>query len=236
MSLHWDAGSGKIKLMHIPIERTQLEQVQAEALVLPVFEGRPEERFGAAGLTQAGEITGKLGFTLLHHPQGAAAARVLLAGAGKPDKFDAEAARKLAGMAARFLKAKSVKKVAFAFYPALAEAVVEGAVLGNFDPDRYRTGNDKKSLESIAVVAAGDSAGLEEAVERGRMIAEAQNFTRELANEPANRLTPLGWPTRARQMAAKFGLECEVLERTAWPSWAWAPAWAWRRAAPSRRR
>ncbi len=211
--MHCGAGSGKIILMQIRIERTQLEQVQVDALVLPVFEGRREERFGAAGLADAGEVTGKFGeFTLLHHPAGTAADRVLLAGAGEAEKFDAEAARKLAGIAARHLKSKSLKKVAFAFDPALAEAVVEGAMLGNFEPDRYRTGNDKKSLESIAVVAAGASAGLEKAVERGRIVAEAQNFTRELVNEPANRLTPLRMAEAARRMAAAQGLECQVLE------------------------
>jgi len=49
-------------------------------------------------------------------------------------------------------------------------------------------------------------------VERGRILAEAQNFTRELVNEPANRLTPLGLADAARQMAGAHNLECEVLD------------------------
>jgi len=205
---------GKIVLMQIQVERTQLEHVQADALVLPVFEGRKEERFGAATLTDAGEVTGKFGeFTLVHHPAGAAAARVLLAGAGKVEKFDADGARKLAGMAARHLKSKAIKKVAFAFDPAFVGAALEGAVLGNFEPDRYRTGNDKKSIETIVVVDTGKTAGLEETVERARVVAEAQNFTRELVNEPANRLAPMQMAEAARRMAAAQGLECQVLER-----------------------
>jgi leucyl aminopeptidase len=44
-------------------------------------------------------------------------------------------------------------------------------------------------------------------------VGEAQNFTRELVNEPANLLTPMKVAEAARSMAGKFGLDCEVLDR-----------------------
>jgi leucyl aminopeptidase len=194
--------------MRIATESKPIEQIAAAALVVPVFEGVKETRFGAGDLVDSGEVTGKFGeLTLVHHPAGVAAQRVLLAGAGKPEQFDSAAARKLAGIAVRFLKARSVKEVSFAADPALADALVEGAVLGNFDPDRYRTGNDKKSVETIAVT------GSPEAATRGRVIAEAQNFTRELVNEPANRLFPRQLAEAAVKMSAAHGLECDVLEQ-----------------------
>jgi leucyl aminopeptidase len=192
--------------MRITTESKPIEQIATAALVVPVFEGVKETRFGAGDLVDAGEITGKFGeLTLLHRPAGMAAQRVLLAGAGKAEQFDSAAARKLAGVAIRFLKAKSVKEVCFATDPAMAEVVVEGGILANFDPDRYRTGNDKKSVDAIAVT------GPAEAAERGRVIGEAQNLTRELVNEPANRLSPRQLAEAARKMAAEDGLECEVL-------------------------
>jgi len=195
-------------MMRITTETKPIEHIATAALVVPVFEGTKETRFGAGDLVDSGEVTGKFGeLTLLHHPAGMKAQRVLLAGAGKPEKFDSVAARKLAGAAIRFLKAKSVKQVAFATDPSLAEAVVEGAVLANFDPDRYRTGNDKKSVETVSVTGPADAA------ERGRIIAEAQNFTRELVNEPANRLAPRQLAEAARKMASAHGLESEVLEQ-----------------------
>ncbi len=206
--------SCKIKGMHITTERKSLQQVSTGALVLPVFEGSVEKRFGAGPLAEAGEITGKFGeLTLVHRPEGAAAERVLFAGAGKPGQFDAAAARKLAGIAVRHLKAKSVKRVAFAFDSGLTDAVVEGALLANFDPDHYRTANDKKSIDEAAVVAEGAAQGIEAAVGRGRILAEAQNLTRELVNEPANRLTPRLLAEAAQRMAAVHGLECEILDR-----------------------
>ncbi len=64
-------------------------------------------------------------------------------------------------------------------------------------------------------MVSGDTPDLDEAVERGRILAEAQNFTRDLVNEPANLLTPLGMADAAGKMAAEYGLECEVLDRDA---------------------
>ncbi|MGH9779244.1 MAG: M17 family peptidase N-terminal domain-containing protein, partial [Candidatus Acidiferrales bacterium] len=58
-------------------------------------------------LAAAGELTGKPGETLLlHHPHDFKAQRLLLVGAGKPQKFTLDSVRSLAGAAARFLKAR----------------------------------------------------------------------------------------------------------------------------------
>ena len=210
---------GKIGNVKITVERKATGQVEAEALIVPVFQGRRDARFGAADLFDSGEVAGKLlELTLVHHPPGVRATRVLLAGAGKPEKFDSAEMRRLSGAAVRYLKAKSIKNVAFDLEPEFAgddfaSAVVEGAILGDFEPDRYRTGDDKKSIDTFAVAA--DTPGLDAAVERGRVLAEAQNFSRDLVNEPANRLTPLAMADAARKMAAEFGLECDVLDRDA---------------------
>ena len=78
---------------------------------------------------------------------------------------------------------------------------------------------------------------LDEAFERGRILGESQNFARELANEPANILTPLIMAERARAMA----IECGPRFRNARSgpharSSAWDRCWVLRKAAPSRRR
>src|ERR1035438_10348474 len=131
--------------MQTSFERKPLERVEAGALVVPVFEGRKEERFGAGDLFDAGEIAGKpLELTLLHRVPGVAAARVLLAGAGKAEKFDAVQMRKLAGAAVRHLKAKSVKTIAIALDPDhagadFATAAAEGAILGDYDRSEEHT-------------------------------------------------------------------------------------------------
>ena len=46
-------------MMQITVERKPFSQVEAEALIVPVFEGRRDTRFGAADLFESGEISGK---------------------------------------------------------------------------------------------------------------------------------------------------------------------------------
>jgi leucyl aminopeptidase len=202
--------------MQTSFERKPLEQVEAGALIVPVFEGRKEERFGAGDLFDAGEIAGKpLELLLLHHVPGVVATRVLLAGAGKAEKFDSAELRKLAGAAVRHLKSKSVKSIAMALDPEhasadFASAAVEGAILGDYEPDRYKTDDDKKSVDRFTVVGAADD--LEDAVTRGRIVAEAQNFARTLVNEPGNLLTPSKVAEAARSMATEYQLDCQVLD------------------------
>src|SRR6202030_520420 len=58
--------------------------------------------------------------------------------------------------------------------------------------------------------AAHDAKALEGALQAGRIVAESQNFTRDLVNEPSNLMTPTILAERAKKMAAEVGLSCEV--------------------------
>src|ERR1019366_4585930 len=95
-------------------------------------------------------------------------------------------------------------------------AIVESAFVGNFDPGYYksdRKDNDQK-IEAVTIVTAGGQKSLEleleAAMQAARIVAESQNFTRDLTNEPSNRMTPTILAERAKQMAAEVGLKCEV--------------------------
>ena len=54
-----------------------------------------------------------------------------------------------------------------------------------------------------------------EALRHGRVVGEAQNFTRTLVNEPGTLLTPTRLAAEAKTMAEQFGLECEILDEVA---------------------
>ncbi|HXP88658.1 MAG TPA: leucyl aminopeptidase [Bryobacteraceae bacterium] len=199
------------------------DRVGADAIAIVLFEDEPapaELQSATAWLDElrsSGEFTGKPAeIAVAHLPQGLAAKRLVVAGGGKRDKFDAAALRRAVGSTVRTLKQKGVKKLAWwlgAGSPADAEAAVEGAILGNYETDRYKPSSEAKPLDSFVVAAVRGGADLEAAVTRARIIGEAQNFTRDLANEPANRLTPTILADRARAMAAEQGLECEVLDQ-----------------------
>jgi leucyl aminopeptidase len=206
--------------MQVTLQRHPIEEVQTDALILPVFQDRREERFGLGELYDSGEISGKpFETTLLHNVAGLRAKRLLAVGAGKPEKFNAAELRRAVGAAIRHLKSKSIVEAAIWLDAPHAgadylSAAVEGAILGDFETNRYKT--DKKDVKPFArftVAVAGGGPHVDAAVERGRIIAEAQNFTRELANEPPNLLTPLVLADYARRMAEEYGLEYEALDR-----------------------
>ena len=185
-----------------------------------------------AELRTAGEFTGKLyEFAILHRPQGLAAKRLVAIGGGKRDKFSAVEARRLAGVLVRALKPKGLHSIAVllpdgpqgAWAAAMTEeswatAMTEGAILGGWEADRYKSDPKKneKQVDAFTVAApGGDAKALTNAVEKGRIVGEAQNLTRDLVNEPPNKLTPADLVEAAKKMSAEVGLGCEVLEQEA---------------------
>ena len=82
--------------------------------------------------------------------------------------------------------------------------------MGNFDPDYYRSDRKDQKIEEITVIASGDSGALEKTANEARIVGESQNFTRDLGNEPSNRMTPTILAERAKKMCAVVGLKCVV--------------------------
>jgi leucyl aminopeptidase len=218
--------------MQITFETKNYSEIEADALVTYIFEdsdvtnSQSDELDRAAGgllskLVKSGEISGKmLEFTLIHGPVGLTATRLLLVGAGKRDNFSVAVARKVVGAALRYLKARSVKRLAILARDKdrteeFAQAVAEAVVIANFESDKYKT--DKKgdkSVESVLLVGyrEADKAAGEKGLAKGRTIGEAENFTRDLVNEPANKLTPRILAEKAEAMAREAGLAVEILD------------------------
>ena len=170
----------------------------------------------AAEVLSSGEVTGKpLETALLHNPLKLKAKRLLLLGGGKAKKFAASDLRKLAGVAVRSLKSKAVRNFAF-LVPGdvkaedAVKAIVEGAFVGIFDSDTYKSDRKDQKIDELTVVATGDAAKLQKAMDEARILGESQNFTRDLVNEPSNRMTPTILAERAKKMAQEVGLKCEV--------------------------
>jgi leucyl aminopeptidase len=201
-----------------------LSDIEADAVAVVAFEkeeGQPAATAPVEELVQSGELKGKLLETaLLHKPAGMKASKLLVVGGGKAANFGSSELRKVAGAALRLLKPKGARSIALALPVGFVlaghvSAAVEGAILGDYDPDRYKTEDkdDKKTVESFSVVVPEASPAAEQALATGRIVAESQNFTRDLVSEPANLLTPSVLAERAARMAAELGLECEVLDR-----------------------
>jgi leucyl aminopeptidase len=204
--------------MTVTLQSEAFEKINCEAVAVVVWEG-DESRDSLAGglvgeLRRAGEVTGKpLEMALVHRPAGLAAKRLLLVGGGKADAFGPAELRRAAGAALRFLKAKGVASFCFVPVESQVGAVVEGVIAADFEPDSYKTEKKNGGRMEKVEVSAAETPAARASLERAVVTAEAQNFARELINEPANRLTPLELVARARQMATETGLEIDVLDQ-----------------------
>ncbi len=168
-----------------------------------------------ASLLSSGEFAAGSGDTaLLHAPDGCKAERILLVGVGKLTTAEV---RKAAGAAVRFAKPRKLRELSFALPEGLdaaaaTRALVEGAYIGDFDPDTYRSDRKDQSIEQLTIVAGSGvkEAVLEAGLREGVILGEAQNFTRSLVNEPGNVMTPTVLGQKAAEMCAQYGLSCEV--------------------------
>src|SRR3984885_15390406 len=142
----------------------------------------------AADLLTSGEITGKpFEINLLHKPAGLKARRLLLISGGAAKKFSSYDLRRIAGAAVRALKSRGIRSFAFIAPPSVppeeaVRAIVEGALVGNFHPDYYRSDRKNQKIDALTILASGnsDQAALQKAAAEAQIIGESQNFTRDL--------------------------------------------------------
>jgi leucyl aminopeptidase len=226
--------------MQVQLEPLSIENLSVDALAAVCFESEEKKPSDAStstpeasadpdiaaqsgwltDLRTSGEFTGKAyELAILYRPQGTKAKRLVVIGGGKRDNFTPAEARRVGGALARSLKSRGVRTIAFllnGFEGAdYVGAAVEGAVLGAWEADKYKSDPKKneKQIDSFTVVVQHGNDSLKEAVTRARVIAEAQNLTRDLVNEPANKLNPAALAQAAKQMSADVGLEYEVLDQ-----------------------
>ncbi|HEX5707499.1 MAG TPA: M17 family peptidase N-terminal domain-containing protein, partial [Pyrinomonadaceae bacterium] len=135
-------------------------EADVQALAVPVFkdekadEGLLKELDEMTGgvvraVLESEELKGKEGETAYIHLSGTEMGngrRLLLVGAGERDDYQLGQIAKAAGTAVRFLRARSVKSVGIiprapegTEAERAASSAVEGALMGLFEPDKYRT-------------------------------------------------------------------------------------------------
>lgn len=219
------ANNRRTESMELKHATSPIETVETEALIAIAGESKPdaplaglEEINAATGrwveeVQNSGEFKGKAYETVvLHRPAGLKARRLILAGAGK--HWNTGEVRRAAAAGIRAAR-KAGAQSAAVLAPAgdgMLEAVAQGVVFGNWEGDRYCTKNGRKTVASCVVLTRDAAAGAETRLEAARIVAESQNFARDLQNEPPNVLGPQQLAERARRMAAETGLECEVLD------------------------
>ncbi len=216
--------------MKVQVTSKEAASLVCDALVVPVPCGerlppslRPLDRALGGGLAAAldsGDFSGKAGE---EHPvpaDGVAATRVLLLGLGDEAKVDLDGLRRCSASAVRFGMKRKAARLSLAV-PALrrvsptdlGSALAEGALLGAYRFDKYRTIQDPPGeVREVHLVSDGRRAArLRTAVKTGQAIAESVCYARDLSNEPGSVHTPVWLAAEARRMAREFGLKATVL-------------------------
>ncbi len=151
----------------------------------------------------------------------AAHQRVLGVGVGKLSALDAERLRRLGALIAQKAEAQGAKRAALIVPRAIVDkigaavvgtALAEGALLGSYRFEKGKSKSKSLKLETLSIVAPKDCAA---GIERGRILAEACAFTRDLQNEPPNRLTPIELANAAKGLVKTGRITCAIHDEKA---------------------
>ncbi len=224
--------------MEIKVNQGSLTEAKCDVLIINLFEGvkSPGGGTGAVDNALGGLISsyviekegfkGKFGEMYVLQTFGKIPAdKVLVVGLGKSSEFNLNKIRELSSKAvnkALSLKAKTVCSILHGAGTAglsafdCAQMIAEGAVIGSYKFDKYKSKKDpdenSTAIENFAIVEMNEAKipEIQKGVEKGQIIAEAVNFARDLANEPPVYLTPSKFAEIANESE---GLECKIYEK-----------------------
>ncbi|MBA3365974.1 MAG: leucyl aminopeptidase [Actinobacteria bacterium] len=209
--------------MQVAVEVARPEAAEADVVAVPVVDP-PSPLAGQAAeldrrldgqlsrLVDEGEIRGRLDHVAVVHvnADGLPARRVALAGVGPREAIDADTLRTAAGAVARATRDFG-RTVAWMLdddlalpLPEQTRAVVEGTMLGGYDPGLWKTdGSDRRPSRRLVLWSDGDF-DLARPAERARRVADWTNRARDLSNMPPNELTPERLAARASEIGEQF--------------------------------
>ncbi len=216
--------------MEIKAVAGDIAAIEAGAIVVSLFEetealsgdiARIDEALGGAisRLISQGEIKGKLGeITLVHSLGRLPSPRVVVAGLGKRQGLSPDRVRRATAETCRYLQRRWVETVATTVpgaegMEAAAQAMTEGALLGVYSFRRHMTGEVEQGEIRELIIVGDGAANLPQAIGKGRVLAGATNLARDMANEPANFMTPGDMAQVAAGLAETHQLELDILER-----------------------
>ena len=222
--------------MNISTAIGNITEQQADAIVLNLFEGVTTPGGATGAVDQAlngqistlianGDFTGKFKQTSILYPaQGVTAPRVMLIGLGKQEDFSLNRVRIASAVITKEAEQRGVKHLATIAHgggiggldiSSATQATVEGAILGTYQFNTYKTGEDPtNTLEELTVVEfdASKQTDIETGAQAGQHIAEGVCLARNLGNTPGNDLPPAILAERISDMAQSVGLTCEIFD------------------------
>lgn len=210
---------------------TELTELKDDLLILGHFEddftyeGKLLDQALNGALTnlmESGDLSGKSGTLLpLFKLEGMATKWVLIVGLGKREKFSLSTLKKGVTTATNWAKAQKLSSATFAMvsqckkrensFPALMQAV--GASLYQYDAYKSEK-SPEVSLNSVNFYTE-NSDELTPLFNYGKALIEGMDFTRNLGNAPANKMTPTILAEEAEALAAEeSSIKCTILKKS----------------------
>jgi leucyl aminopeptidase len=206
-------------------------------VVIGVFEPRKLSKAGhaldrvakgyLADILQRGDMDGKAGATLLlHNVPHVACERVLLVGLGRDTEFGDKQYCASITAAIRALHATGVTEATLHLtelttakrditWRVMQAVLVANAAGYRFDSMKSKRDDKRPPLHKLAL-GAGDKASLRRAqtgLEQGLAIAHGVSLAKDLGNLPGNVCTPSYLADQARELAKRYRMKVQVLER-----------------------
>lgn len=214
-------GGSWVGSMDVAFVKKDPKDAKAEVLAIPCFEGEcPGWAAGELKKSGAGaDFKGKKGTYIVLATPGKAHTRLLLVGLGPKKGASREGFRAAGGKIAKLARRAEWKAVT-AGIPGYgkkmgegdaASALVEGVLLGSLKLDLYKTKKEKKVQLGKLTVACTKNIGKN--VDEAAVLAEAQNYVRMIAAEPANVMTPFELARVARELARDYKLKYRLFTK-----------------------
>ncbi len=202
--------------MNCKIEKGKFEEYSGDALIALLYQDGNYFKGTLGGLVRKAAKQGHFKATegelfQIYPCADVAAGRLILVGLGRKETADLETLRRAAAIVIKTVY--NLKNVAFLPVGKPKETLaplVEGILLGNYRFDRLKSEKKKIRLSEISFFT-GASRIDQSVVTRAQVITEGTMLARDLANLPANLLTPAKLADEARKLGGKHGIPVEVI-------------------------
>ena len=219
--------------MQFSIITGELSKQSTDCLIVGVWESKKLapaaaalDKFAGGAIAAAaasGDISGKIGSTLLLHTlPGISAKRVLLVGLGEEAKYSTHHFCKAIDGAFKALKSTAVTSVILPLNTKLGRDIahkVEHAVIAAIDSAYRYTATKKSDQKNVGKALTfhfsgkTDGKAIKAAIKSGEAIGEAMQLTKELGNLPPNIATPAYLAEAAKKLAADYKFKCTILDK-----------------------
>jgi len=149
--------------------------------------------------------------------------KILLVGLGKKKEYTLEKLRRVAALTAKYVRSINIKDFSSNLHSVnikntstfdKAQILTEGTILGLYKFDKYKTieKNKIKKINSLTILKTNKESlkDVQKGIDFGKLLADEQNYVRDLVNGPASEVTPSYLAAEARRIAKQKNIKVKI--------------------------